>query len=165
MTQRFDPVAAIRALNEHAVKYIVIGGFAGNVWGSPALTFDLDICYERSASNCEALARALRALAATMRGAPAGLPFQLDARTILMGDSFTFETSMGSLDCLGTPAGTKGYSDLLRSATELEIAENLRAFVCSLDDLMVMKRTAGRPKDLWAVEILKTVKEERERNS
>jgi len=165
MTRAFDPVGAIRVLNEHAVRFIVIGGFAGNILGSPAITYDLDICYERSPANCEALARALRALGATLRGAPAGLPFQLDARTILMSDSFTFDTTAGSVDCLGTPAGTKGYADLLASAREMEIEEGLRVLVCSLDDLMRMKRTAGRPKDLWAVEILKTVKEERDRKS
>jgi hypothetical protein len=165
MTRAFDPVGAIRVLNEHAVQFIVIGGFAGNILGSPAITYDLDICYERSAANCEALVRALRALGATLRGAPAGLPFQLDARTILMGDSFTFDTTAGSVDCLGTPAGTDGYTDLLTSAREMEIEEGRSVLVCSLDDLMRMKRTAGRPKDLWAVELLKTVKEEQKRKS
>ena len=165
MTRRFDPVGALRVLNEHAVRFIIVGGFAGTVWGSPSITIDLDICYERSAANCEALARALRVLGATLRGAPANLPFQLDARTILMGDSFTFDTSAGSLDCLGTPMGTKGYPDLLASAREVEIEAGLSALICSLDDLVRMKRAAGRPKDLIAVEILMTVKEERERNS
>lgn len=165
MTESFDPVRAIRALNERGVKFIVIGGFAGNVWGSPAATFDLDVCYERSPANCDALAEALRTLAATLRGAPAGLPFQLDGRTIRAGDSFTFDTTAGSLDCLGTPAGSNGYADLLKNAREVEIEEGVRAMICSIDDLMRMKRAAGRPKDLWAVEILKTVKEEHERNS
>ena len=165
MTRRFDPVAALRVFNEHAVKFIIVGGFAGNIWGSPSITIDLDVCYERSAANCDALARALRTLDATLRGAPAGLPFLLDGRTILMGDSFTFETTAGSLDCLGTPSGTKGYADLLANAREVEIEPGLNALVCSLDDLIRMKRAAARPKDLVAIEILKTVKEERERNS
>jgi hypothetical protein len=37
-----------------------------------------------------------------LRGVPADLPFVLEERTIAMGDSFTFETAAGNLDCLGT---------------------------------------------------------------
>jgi hypothetical protein len=161
----FDPLRAIRVLVKHAVRFIVVGGVAGRVWGSPAITNDLDICYERSRENYEALAAALRELGAGLRGAPPGLPFQLDAHTIKQGDCFTFTTVAGDLDCLGTPSGTRGYSDLLQNATEEELEEGLRVWITSIDDLLRMKRAAGRPKDLLAVEILSAVKEERERNS
>lgn len=110
MTRALDPIAALRVFNEHGVRYVLIGGIAGNVPGSPALTFDLDICYDRRRDNDGPLVRALGELEATLRGAPAGLPFQLDARSIEMGDCFTFDTNAGPVDCLGTPAGTSGYA-------------------------------------------------------
>jgi hypothetical protein len=159
----FDPLRALRVFSDHEVRFVLIGGLAGRVWGSPTVTNDLDICYERTRENNERLARALRALNATLRGAPPGLPFRLDEQTIRMGDSFTFDTDAGDVDCLGTPAGTTGYVDLLKNATELDLAPDLRVMVTSLDDLIRMKRAAGRPKDLIAVEILTAVKEERER--
>lgn len=121
---------------------------------------DLDICYERNGPNYEALAAALRELGATLRGAPEGIPFQLDAQSIKMGDSFTFNTAAGPLDCLGTPSGTNGYADLRKNATTFELAPDLRVDVCSLDDLIRMKRAAARRKDLIEVEILAAVKEE-----
>ncbi len=37
------------------------------------------------------------------------------------GDCFTFTTAAGNLDCLGTPSGTRGYSDLLQNATEEDL--------------------------------------------
>jgi hypothetical protein len=163
MTLVFDALGALRTLNQHGVRFVVIGGIAGRAWGSTTVTNDLDICYQRTAENYEALASALLTLGATLRGAPAGLPFQLDARTIRMGDSFTFDTSVGSLDCLGTPSGTGGYADLVKNASEVELDEGLRVSVCSLDDLIRMKRAAGRPKDRIEVEILSAVKEEREK--
>ena len=159
---KFALVRALDALVRHNVRFIVIGGVAGRAWGSPSMTDDLDVCYDRRPDNLEKLAASLIELRATLRGAPPGLPFILDARTLKAGDSFTFETDAGSLDCLGTPTPTTGYDELLRNASEVEL-EHLRVLVCSLDDLMRMKRAAGRPKDRVELEILAAVKEEREK--
>ena len=159
----FDPLRALRVLLKHQVKFIVVGGVAGRVWGSPAITNDLDICYERRRENYEPLVGALRELNAILRGAPPNVPFQLDALSIKQGDCFTFITDAGDLDCLGTPSGTSGYADLLKNATEEDFGDGMRILVTSLDDLLRMKRAAGRPKDRIAIEILTAVKEERER--
>jgi len=161
----FDPLRVLDVLTKHHVRFIVIGGVAARTLGSPSITRDLDICYERRPENYEALVSALRELGAQLRGAPAGIPFQLDARSIKQGDSFTFTTIAGDLDCLGTPAGTHGYPDLLKSASEEDLGGGLRVLISSIDDLLRMKRAAGRPKDLIEVEILSAVKEERERKS
>ena len=159
---RFALVRALRVLLQHRVRFVVIGGVAGRAWGSPSMTDDLDICYDRRTDNLEALSNALRELDATLRGAPAGLPFILDARTLRAGDSFTFATSAGSLDCLGTPAPTTGYDDLLENASEIAL-DDLKVKICSIDDLIRMKRAAGRPKDRIELEVLAAVKEEREK--
>jgi hypothetical protein len=148
-------------LRQHEVAFVVVGGLAGAALGSPSITHDLDICYERSPQNNARLANALRELNASLRGAPPGLPFQLDARTIQMGDSFTFDTDAGPLDCLGTPSGTTGYADLSRNSMEADFGDGLVLPVASIDDLLRMKRAAGRPKDLIEVEVLEAVKEER----
>ncbi|HKR65166.1 MAG TPA: hypothetical protein VJZ00_15655 [Thermoanaerobaculia bacterium] len=163
MNPEFDPRPALRVLLSHDVRFVVVGGIAGVLLGSPSLTFDLDICYDRGQKNLEALADALKELKATLRGAPADLPFLLDAKTLRMGDSFTFDTATGSLDCLGTPSGTTGYADLMKNAKQVETVGGLRVWVASIDDLIRMKRAAGRPKDRIAVEILTALKEEREK--
>lgn len=163
MTSAFDPDPILRTLLRHQVRFVLVGGLSGSYWGSPTVTLHLDICYERSHPNHESLANALRELKATLRGTPADLPFQLDARTLEPGDSFTFNTPFGPFDCLGTPSGTSGFADLARNATEMKLDEHLRVLVCSLDDLIRMKRAAGRPKDRIELEILAAVKEEREK--
>lgn len=163
MTSPFDPSAVLRILVRHEVRFVLVGGLSGTYWGSPTVTLDLDICYERSRPNLAALANALRELKATLRGAPEGLPFQLDARTLELGDSFTFNTPFGPFDCLGTPSGTGGFADLARNASELTVDANTSVLVCSLDDLIRMKTAAGRPKDRVELEILAAVKEEREK--
>jgi hypothetical protein len=154
MTALFDPLPAVAALNRHGVEYIVIGGVAAITLGSPLLTSDFDICYRRSKENTNRLASALQELQARPRGMDPALPFILDGATLRNGDTFTFETSAGDLDCLGSPSGTSGYTDLVRAALTVDLGEGLTARVCSLDDLIRMKRAAGRPKDLYAVENL-----------
>jgi hypothetical protein len=155
----FDPLGLLRVLLAHGVTFIVIGGVAARTHGSPSLTRDLDICYERSRPNLERLARALQELHATLRGAPPDLPFRLDVGTLAVGDSFTFATDAGDLDCLGTPSGTDGYPDLIRNAADVELAD-LVVKVVGLEDLIRMKRAAGRPKDRIELEVLGALRDE-----
>jgi hypothetical protein len=78
------------------------------------------------------------------------------------GDHFTFVTRAGDLDCLGVPAGTDGFQQLSKSAVEMEL-EGHRVRVSGLDDLVRMKRAAGRPKDHIEADVLLAVREEIER--
>jgi hypothetical protein len=158
----FDPIRTLRVLVEEGVRFVVIGGFAGRFWGSNSITNDLDVCYARDRKNFEALACALRKLEARLRGAPAGVPFRADARTLEAGDHFTFETNAGNLDCLGTPVGSRGYLDLIQGATTMDV-EGLRIPVAALEDVIRLKKAAGRPKDRVEVEILGALLEEIER--
>jgi hypothetical protein len=157
----FDPLRIFKILDRHGVRFVVIGGIAGRLWGSTTVTNDLDICYARDRASLQSLAAALRDLKVKLRGADRDLPFIVDARTLEMGDHFTFTTAAGNLDCLGTPAGSGGYEALARTATPMDVG-GVTVLVASLDDLIQMKRTAGRPKDLIEVEILSAVREELE---
>lgn len=155
----FDPLSALGTLLDQGVRFVLIGAYAGALRGSPVITGDVDVCYARDDANVERLARALRVLDARLRGAPEGVPLQLDVRALKAGDHFTFTTSAGWLDCLGTPAGTTGFADLDRRATD-EVVEGLTLRVAALDDLIRMKRAAGRPKDLVALEWLSALRDE-----
>ena len=157
------PLKALRTLDHHRVRFVVIGGLAARLHGSPSVTNDTDICYERSPENAERLANALRSLRATLRGVDDDVPFRLAAPTVLAGDDFTFTTSAGNLDCLGTPAGAD--FDALWSASNVVDVDGLSIHVAAIDDLIAMKRAAGRLKDLIEVEVLVALKEEAERTS
>jgi len=149
----------LKTLNEHRVNYVLIGGLAAIMWGSDSITRDVDVCYERNEENVQALVRALRALDAHLRGWPKGVPEFIDERAFRLGDTMTFVTKFGDFDCLGTPSGTDGYSDLVEHAELMEIERDTTVLVSSIDDIIRMKRTAGRVKDLNLVEGLKLLKE------
>ena len=149
----FDPAPALRVLDEHGVQYVLIGGLAARRYGSPTVTHDLDICYDRSPENLVRLAAALRSMHARLRGAPDGVPFVLDERTLRDGDSFTFLTDHGAVDVLATPSGTSGFPDLAAGSRRLDFG-GYQVDVVALDDLIRMKRAAGRAKDRIEVEVL-----------
>lgn len=155
----FSPARLLAELTDAGVDYVVIGTVAARLFGSPAITLDLDICYARDETNLEALVAALRALNARLRGVADDVPFRLDARTIRAGDTFTFSTDAGDLDVLGTPSGTGGYEDLVRTAERFDV-DGVEVLAASIDDLIRMKRAAGRPKDLIHVEILGALRDE-----
>jgi hypothetical protein len=143
----FKPRPILRALLEHKVDFVLIGGLAGIARGSSYPSYDVDIAYGRDDRNLERLAAALRELHAGLRGAPSGLPFQLDARTLKAGSHFTFETAHGSLDILSDPAGAPSYAKLKAAAGERAEVEGERILVASLDHLIAMKEASGRTKD------------------
>lgn len=155
----FQPQSVIRLLGRHGVRYVLIGGLAAVTHGAPLVTQDVDICYAREPDDLDRLAAALREVHAELRGAPAGLPFRLDTKALRAGDSCTLTTDVGWVDILATPSGTSGYDDLARTAEPYDLFGH-RVLVASVDDLIRMKRAAGRPKDLLAVEELGALREE-----
>ncbi len=141
------------------MRYVLIGGLAAITHGAPLITQDIDACYARDDQNLRRIAAALVEVNSELRGADPGLPVRLDAKTLRAGDAFTFTTDIGWLDLLGTPAGTTGYEDLARTADTFDLF-GYRVLVASVDDLIRMKRAAGRPKDLLALEELGALRDE-----
>lgn len=158
----FDPERIFETLRHHGIRYVLIGGWAARLLGSPTVTVDIDIAYARDAENLKRLAQALRELGARLRGVDEGLPFRLDARTLAAGGNFTFTTDAGDLDILAEPAGAPDYDALERTAQPMDLG-GFEIMVSSLDDLIAMKRAAGRPKDRIEVEVLGALREEIER--
>jgi hypothetical protein len=142
----FDPAPALERLARAGVDFVVIGGVAGGAHGSAFGTYDLDIAYDRDPENLERLAEVLRSLGAKLRGAPDGVPFLSDARTLAAGSNFTFSTTFGAIDILGDAAGAPPYSRLRAEAITIEV-RGLPVRIASLDHLIAMKEAAARAKD------------------
>jgi predicted nucleotidyltransferase len=139
-------IKIVDLLLSHGVEFIVVGGQAAVLHGSPIPTYDVDLSYRRTQDNLARLAAALKSIHPTLRGAPPDLPFILDARSLALGANFTFDTSFGPLDLLGWLDPIGAYDDFAPRAEAIEI-EGRVVRILSLDDLITIKRHIRRPKD------------------
>lgn len=153
----------LRALVEANVEFVVVGGIAATIHGAARLTQDLDLVYRRQRENYDRLAAAMRDLNPYPRGAPSGLPFQWDARTIANGQNFTLVTSAGDCDLLGEITGGGTYEALLPHA-EIAAAFGVEFHCLDLEHLIATKRAAGRPKDFEAIAELELILEQRKKS-
>jgi predicted nucleotidyltransferase len=136
----------VELLQRHGVEFLIIGGQAENLMGSPRVTYDVDICYRRTPGNIRRLAQALGELEVRLRDAPPDLPFRPDERTLSAGLNFTLDTNEGPLDLIGEVEPIGPYEKLLPHSEEYDVWR-LRIRTISLDDLIRVKRHIGRPKD------------------
>jgi hypothetical protein len=146
----FRPGDLLRALEEHRVQYVVIGGLAATLHGSPYPTADVDITPATDRENLGRLAEALRELGARLRvtGTDELVDWPLDARSFDQGTTWTFVTTAGYLDVCLRPDGTGGFADLARDATREDLGDDLAVLVASLGDVIRSKEAANRDKDL-----------------
>ena len=151
----FNPEACCRQLVEADVDFVVIGGIAAVPLGSATITRDLDITYASDQENLDRLGEVLVSLAARLRGVTEDVPFVPDGRTLRHTRILTLDTPDGWLDLLAQPDGSPG-TPTARASMVADVG-GFRVRVASLEDLIAMKKAAGRPKDLVAVEELEAI--------
>ncbi len=163
MPEPFQPARIIETLHRFNVRYVLIGGLAAAIHGSPATTNDADVCPDRNANNLDALAQALRAMDARIRtdAVEGGLAFTCDAEFLTRIDlAVNLTTKFGDFDISYHPAAfTGGYPDLLPHAVTFDI-DGVTVLVASLNDIIASKRSADRPKDHATLPILEALRDE-----
>ena len=152
---RFQPRLVVDTLNRHGVRYVLIGGVAATLHGSPLRTGDTDICPDVRSDNLEKLASALRELKSRIRteGVEGGLPFACDAAFLSRVALLNLETEAGDLDLSFVPAGTRGYDDLVVNVARFDL-EGVVAPTAALPDVIRSKTAANRPKDQETLPVL-----------
>lgn len=144
-----DPARVFDTFDRHGVDYITIGAFAVIAHGYVRATADIDVIARQDRHNLERLAAAFAELNARLRGVDADLldVDPTDPNVLANGASFTLDTDAGPIDYLNDVPGAGDYDQLRARAIETNAA-GVRVRVAGLDDLIRMKRAAGRPRDL-----------------
>lgn len=153
-------LALLRALVAGDVRFVLVGGVAAALHGAARATYDVDVVYSRDEDNLLRLVAALRPLSPYPRGAPPGLPFVWDVRTVRSGLNFTLRTDLGDLDVLGQVPGGD-YDSLVGHTVETPL-EGITIRTVDLPTLIRLKRAAGRPKDFEALAELELLIDEQD---
>ena len=163
----FDPFQMCRILNEEGVAYVVLGGFAANLRGSPLTTRDLDVIPDRERENLDRLGRALSRMNARIRTSGEPVSTKIDGAFLTnMPHMLNLVTDFGDLDLTFTPAGRAGdYAGWKSNSTSELIDEGLTVLVASLDDIIDSKMSANRGKDQLALPYLESLRDELRRQS
>jgi hypothetical protein len=150
MTDHFDPIAALKALDRQRVAYVVVGGLGRVIHGSDELTDGLDIVPSLREENLARLELALEDLnARRSNGKRLALERDLDQPVLEL------ETDAGELKLVPEPAGTGGYDDLRRAARREPLGQGVRPQVASLGDQARMLAALDRDQDLQALRTLR----------
>lgn len=141
-----DAERIFAVLDSHKVEYVVIGGIAVQVYGHVRMTNDIDLIPSPTPQNLERLAAALKELEAHVLN-PGSEHLAIDAQLLPRATLWQLTTRHGDIDVLHDAPGASPFAQLRERALLITLGDHPIAVV-SRDDLIKMKREAGRPIDL-----------------
>jgi len=127
-----------RSLQEHEVRYLVLGGVATVLYGVPRATFDLDILVEATPENAQRLLDAL--LDAGIRTA------EMTSVEGVLGHEITVFNDRVRIDVQTSTPGIE-FAPAWERGVRMEYRGQSFPVVCKTD-LIASKRASGRPIDL-----------------
>jgi hypothetical protein len=150
-----DADAILRTLVEAGIDFVVVGGFAVAAHGYVRATKDVDIVPRPTAENRARLERVLMSIGARpveqteFRSEELPVPWEIGA--LAHGGNWALQTSHGRIDILqyiDRVEFVESYSELHDHALQTVLSDVGAVRFAALEHLLVMKRAAGRPKDL-----------------
>lgn len=140
----------LRDLNDAGVRYVLVGGIALIRHGVVRATRDIDAVFDPTPDNLERIRTLIQRWNATR---PDGSPVPEGG---VAGDrTIHLATPHGDLDFLSEKVAGIAFSDLVARA-ETRRVDGVEAPICSLVDLVALKRAAGRERDLVDLADLET---------
>jgi hypothetical protein len=141
----------LRAFNDQAVKFLIVGGYAFGVHAEPRATKDLDIFVRSDEENSKAVFRAL-----AQYGVPLG---GLTPSDFMDGTTFQIGQPPARIDILQHIDGVR-FDEAWENRIEGMIDGQIQAAVISRDDLIRNKLATGREQDILDVKKLRTAKQQ-----
>ncbi len=130
----------LSALNEQAVRYVVVGGYAVGVHAQPRVTKDLDIFIDMSPENAQAVHTALAKFGAPLHNVQA-TDFLIPTSILRIGVPPICVEIMQQIDGVS-------FDTAYLSSEEHLVDGDVPARYISAEHLILNKQTAGRLQDL-----------------
>ena len=147
-----DLSALLEGLAAADIKFILVGGLAAVVQGSPVTTIDVDIVPDQSSENVGKLFRFLKSIAAVYRRPDEKVLEPREEDLSGIGHSL-FTTRLGPLDVLAVIEEGKTYEDLLEHTIEIAF-RGYTIRVLDLKLLIELKRSSKDPGDKQRLAVL-----------
>jgi predicted nucleotidyltransferase len=148
-------------LHDRDVEFVIVGGVAAALHGGSRVTFDLDLVPNLTDGPWQAAVDLLWSIGARPR-IPESLERIRDVEQIRRWQrdkgmlALNFRTPDGSTDVDWLVAESERFTALRERAVRVTI-DHRTFFVASIDDLIAMKRQAGRPQDLLDIAQLQDI--------
>ena len=140
-----DIIEFIELCNKHNIKYLVIGGYAVSIHGYPRSTKDIDVCIEMSDANASNMVQVINEFGFGS--------LKLSKEDFLRKD---FITQLGfpplRIDILNDLSGVS-FEEAWKNKKVVSF-ENVPINFIGYNDLLIVKKNAGRPQDLADVDKL-----------
>ncbi len=133
-------------LGAHDVRYVVVGGVAVQVHGHVRMTNDVDLIPAPDRSNLVRVAEALNELEARVLN-QGSEDLDITASMLPRSTLWQFSTAVGDIDLLHDAPGAATFEQLRARALVIALGDQ-EVPIVGRDDLISMKRAAGRPIDL-----------------
>ena len=140
-----DYIDMLKCLNKAGVDYMLVGGWAVNMYGYIRATVDLDIWILADPENAKKVYRAVAEF-----GAP--VSEMKPEEFAEYGMIFQIGVAPCRVDIISKISGVS-YADAVTRAVPKTI-DGVNVRIISLEDLIANKKASGRAKDLADVEVL-----------
>ena len=139
------------------VDFVLVGDYAGVVYGVTNVTQTLEISCDFSPVNLLALQRAVLDLHPVHRMTPGRKPLELTPENAGEFRNLYLDTDLGHLDCLSEIQGIGPY-ERVKHASQLIEVEGMQLRILTIDALIAAKQAMNRPRDREAIRQLKAIK-------
>ncbi len=158
-----DYLGIFRKFNEEGIRYLVVGGLAMNLLGVPRVTYDIDILIDLEDDNISALMRLMKEW-----GFKPKVPVNImDFADKAKRDDWIKTKNMKAFNLVNARWALSeidviidapvNYTEARKRAKRITV-QGVPIPVISIDDLIKMKRAAGRELDKADIQYLRQVK-------
>lgn len=161
-----DYLGIFRKLNEEGIRYLVVGGVAMNLLGVPRATYDIDILIDLEDDNINALMRLMKEWGFKPKVPISVMDFADKAKR----DDWIRTKNMKAFNLVNARWALSeidiiidapvGYTEARKRARKITV-QGVPIPVISIDDLIIMKRAAGRALDKADIQYLRKVKNDK----
>ena len=153
----------LKEFQKQRVKYVLVGGIAYNLLGGLRATYDLDLLVELTDANLKKVVSILKKQGYRVKQPVDPMDFAVRRRRDdwikkkhLKAFNFYKDKTLEEVDLIiDSPVS---FQQARKNAILIKVG-NLWLPVVSIDDLIKMKRKAGRDKDKFDIDHLKKIKE------